>query len=79
MTKNAKKLARLDRKSGKALSMIERLIARLRRIAEENNAIIDRIARRKAELDEEAAVAERQKAHAAALAYNFEKLITVGE
>ena len=79
MTKNAKKLARLDRKSGKALSLIERLIARLHRIAEENNAIIDRIARRRAELDEEAAVAERQKAHASALASNFEKLITVGE
>ena len=79
MTKNAKKLARLDRKSGKALSLIERLIARLRRIAEENNAIIDRISRRRAELDEEAAVAECQKAHAVALASNFEKLITVGE
>ena len=79
MTKNAKKLARLDRKSGKALSMIERLIARLRRIAEENNAIIDRIARRRAELDEEAAVAERQKANAVALASNFEKLIAVDE
>lgn len=79
MTKNTKKLARLDRKSGKALSMIERLIARLRKIAEENSAILDHIARRKAELDEEAAVAERQKANAVALASNFEKLITVGE
>lgn len=79
MTKNSKRLAKLEKKSCKALSLIERLIARLRRIAEENNAILDRIARRKAELDEEAVVAEKQKAHASALASNFEKLITVGE
>ena len=63
----------------KALSLIEKLIRRLREIADENNAILDRIALRKKELDEEAAVAEKQKAYAFALADNFQRLITVEE
>lgn len=79
MSKNSKKLVKLERRSMKALSLIEGLIRKLREIADENNAILDRIAIRKKELDEEASIAERQKAHAFALADNFQRLITVEE
>ena len=79
MSKNSKKLVKLERRSMKALSLIEKLIRRLREIADENIAILDRIDLRKKELDEEAAVAEKQKVHALALADNFHRLITVEE
>lgn len=79
MSKNSKKLVKLERRSVKALSLIEKLIRRLRGIADENNAILDRIALRKKELDEEELVAEKQRVYALALADNFQRLITVEE